>query len=146
PVFPVLYTNSPPNVLQSSSKGKLGREHRAQADRPLGQGLINVPVSKNHHLRDLYEVVIRHITMKHVGHRIHENHLGFPPTKRFEQLVWNDSEIEPVLVRMSLHPPKALSKGLRIAVLASGADFRTATDRVPCGISPFDIGVFAHGQ
>jgi len=45
---------------------------------------------------------------------------------------------------MALNPAKPLRKRFRVAVLASGADFRASADGIPCGVSPLDLGVEGH--
>jgi len=40
---------------------------------------------------------------------------------------------------MALNPAKPLRKRFRVAVLASGADFRASADGIPCGVSPLDF-------
>ena len=47
--------------------------------RPLCQHLIRVPVGRIHHAADGLDVVIRHIRLEQVAHRIDEDHLRRPP-------------------------------------------------------------------
>jgi len=44
-----------------------------------------------------------------------------------------------LLVGMALNPAKPLRKRFRVAVLASGADFRAPTDGIPGGVGPLDV-------
>ena len=46
-----------------------------------------------------------------------------------------------MFVRVTLDSAKPLREGLRVTVLASGADFRAATNGVPGRVGPFDMGV-----
>jgi hypothetical protein len=45
---------------------------------------------------------------------------------------------------MAFHTAEALGEGLGVAMFAAGADFRAATDWVPCGVRPFDRRINSH--
>lgn len=103
-----------------------------------------MPIGFDHDLRDSFSVAVRHAGLEEIAHRVDEHQLRRPPAKRLSQLLWNKAKIKPLLVRMSLNPTKALGEGLRVAMLASGADFGAATDGVPGSVGPFDSGVQGH--
>ena len=46
---------------------------------------------------------------------------------------------------MALHAAEALGKRFSIAMLAAGANLGAATDGVPGGVGPFDVGIEARG-
>ena|SRR5215831_8185272 len=100
-----------------------------------------MPVRLHHHACDCLDVAIGDGLMKEVTHRVHKYHLGFSPTKWFAEFFGNEAQIESLLIGMTLNTTEPLSKDLSVAVLASGADFRTATNRIPRCIRPLDMGV-----
>ncbi len=59
----------------------------------------------------------------------------------FIELFRHKAQFKPLLVGMALTPAKPLRKRFRVAVLASGADFRAAANGVPGRVGPFDFGL-----
>ena len=60
------------------------------------------------------------------------------------ELAGNEPGIKAMFIGMAGNPPEPLSKCLCIAMLAARADLSASTNRVPGGVSPFDLRVVAH--
>ena len=95
----------------------------------------------DHDLRDSLSVGVRDARLKQIAHRVDESQLRQAPGKGLGQFGGNKSKVESLFVRMSLHAAKPFRKSFGVAMLAARTDFRAAADRVPGGISPFDLGV-----
>jgi hypothetical protein len=104
-----------------------------------------MPVSSLHHVRNITDERGGDLLVEQVAHGVDENALPGPPTERLVQLVGHKAKIEALLERMSPHPAESLRKSLGIAMLASRADLRAASDRVPGGVSPLDRRNLGHG-
>src|SRR5437868_5376295 len=98
-----------------------------------------MPPSQLHCCGDQRDVRIRDLIMKQVAHRVYEDHAWPAPAQRLSQFVRHEPEIKALLKGMPWYAPKALREPLRVAVLASGADFRAPANGVPCCVSPFDF-------
>src|SRR5689334_11894555 len=103
-----------------------------------------MPARELHDTCDLDDVIVGHVLMKQVAHRVYEDHSRRAPLEGLAQLRRNEPEIKPLLVGVAGHPAKTLREGFRIAVGTSGADLGTATDRIPCRIRPLDRRMVAH--
>ena len=101
-----------------------------------------MPIGFDHDLRDSFSVAVRHAGLKQIAHRVDKDQLGRSPGEWLGQLLGNNSKIETLLVWMSFHAAKPLSESLGIAMLAARTDFRAATDGIPGGIGPFDLGAY----
>ncbi len=82
--------------------------------------------------------------MEQIRHRINKYKARFAPLKRDLQKILMQGDIESVLI-------SAISCGLEpyrhpigIAVLATCRDFATASNGIPCRISPFYLGNRCH--
>jgi hypothetical protein len=53
--------------------------------------LVSVPIRRRHHTRDRDDVVIRHVLVEKVAHRIDENHSGRSPTQRLAEFFGNQT-------------------------------------------------------
>src|SRR5579872_149972 len=103
-----------------------------------------MPVRFDHDVCDCFDVVLRDSIVKEVTHGVHKYHFWSSPTERFAELFWNKTQVESLLVWVILHTAKSFSKHFGVAVLASGADLRAATNRIPRRIRPLDGAVNAH--
>jgi len=84
--------------------------------------------------------------MEEVAHRVHEDPARRRPTDRVAELLRYEPEIEAELKRMTFYAAETFGERLGVAMLAARADLRAAAHRIPRGIRPFDLGVFAHGS
>src|SRR5262245_53109550 len=82
-------------------------EKRLQTLRPFGQDLILMPVRAVHHLEGPLNVLKRHIVVKQIAHRIDEDALRLLPTERLTEFFGDESQIEPLFERVSLHAAEA---------------------------------------
>ena len=98
-----------------------------------------MPVRETHHARDIGDVLIWHIVVKKVAHRINEDALRAGPAERITEFLWHEAEIKAVLKRMTRHTAKALRKGLGVTMNAAWADLGAASHWIPCGIGPFNF-------
>src|SRR5262245_9058978 len=143
--MPLIFNaDPPPNVTELCREAELRPEQIAHPFRALREDLERVPVSQMHHVNYSKNVLVRNIFVKQVAHRVHEDHPRCGPAQWFGQLFRNQSQVESLFIRVSWDSPKPFSKGLRIAVSASRADFRASTYWVPRGVGPFDAGTVAH--
>src|SRR5438445_7865168 len=143
-MWSVLDTHSPPNVILLRCKTKFSLEQVLEAVRPLGQNLIGVPVRRRHHAGDRDDVVIRHVLVKKVAHRVHENHPGRPPAKRVAKFFGNEPQVEAKLERMTRHTAKTLGEGLGVTMHAAGTDLGASPNRIPSCVRPLDFRFVAH--
>src|ERR1017187_1030016 len=131
-------------MWRGSCESKPSREELCQSLRTLGEDLKSMPVRFDHNVCDCFDVVLRDSIVKEVTHRVHKYHLWSSPTERFAKFLWNKTQVESLLVWVTLHTAKSFSKHFGVAVLASGADLRAAANRIPRRISPLDGAVNAH--
>jgi hypothetical protein len=97
-----------------------------------------------HHFSDCGDVWNRNVSVEQITHRIDEHHLRTGPTDGLQELLWNKSQIEPLLVRVSTHAPETLSKRLSVTMSATRADFCAAAHWIPSRIRPLDFGYLRH--
>lgn len=140
----VFDTHTPPYMRLARCTEKSSRKHLAHALRPLCEYLIRVPVSRQHDICDLSDVIVWNGFMKQVAHGVHEDSSWRPPGKGDIKLIRNEPEVETLLEGVSLHSAKAFGKCLSVAVCAPSADFCATAHRVPRRIGPFDRRVLCH--
>ena len=143
-MFSVLDAHAPPDVQLIGGIAELGLEHVAQALGALRQDLIRVPVRCLHDADDGENVLVGYVLVEQVAHRVDEDHLRLRPAQRLGKFLWDQAEIEPLLVGMPWHAAEPLGESLGIAMSAAGADLGAAADRVPGCVGPFDLGFVAH--
>ena len=119
-------------------------EHVPQSGRSLGQNLVGVPVRSLHDVADGLDVVVGHVLVEEVAHRVDEDHFRRLPPQRLRQLFRHEPEVKSLLVRMPGHAPEPLGERLGVAVVAAGRDLGAAADGIPRRVGPFDLGVLAH--
>src|SRR5216683_109322 len=137
----VLNADSPPDVILFRGKAKASGQQLLESLRSLRQNLKRVPLGRHHYAANSFDVVVRNTFLEKVAHGIHKHELRRPPGKRLGQLLRNQAQVEPLLVRMTFDPAKPLRKRFGVAVLAAGTDLGAAAHGVPGCISPFDVGV-----
>jgi hypothetical protein len=103
-----------------------------------------MPVRREHYPAHFFDIIIRHLRVKEIAHRIHEDFPWGAPTDRITELLWHDAKIEPLFEGMRRNTAKALGERFGVTVLATRTDFRATPDGVPRGIGPFDFGVGAY--
>src|SRR5579859_3650152 len=103
-----------------------------------------MPFGGGHDPCDGDDIFVGDLVMKEVAHRVHEDHLWCTPAERLGQLFGNEPKIETLLVGMALYTAESLGKSLGVAMFAARANLRTATDRVPSCISPFNRRLKRH--
>lgn len=143
-ILSIFDTHAPPDVIRRCVGSKFRLQQPAHSLRSFRQHLIDVPIRSNHHAHHPFDVVVTDIFVEKVAHRIHEDVPRAAPTQRFLQFLRDETQIESLLVRMTVNSAKTLCERCRVTVLASRADLRAATHRIPGRISPFDIAVFTH--
>ena len=99
---------------------ELRQEHVPQPLGPLGQDLIGVPVRRPHHLDDGFDVIVRHVLMEEVAHRVDEDHLRCRPAERLGELLGHEAQVESLLVRVVRDAPESLGERLGVAMLQPG--------------------------
>ena len=92
-----------------------------------------------HHSADLLDVVIRHVDVKQVAHRIDEDSARLSPTNWIAEFFGDESKIETLFERVIGNAAESLGESFGVTVSAARADLRAATDGVPRGVSPFDF-------
>ena len=97
-----------------------------------------------HDVRDPKHELVWNVFLEKVAHRIHEHHARSLPPSWFAQLFGNQSQVEPLLVRMTMHAAKTLGEGLGVTMGTTGTNFDASPDRIPSRIGPFNRRVFAH--
>ena len=144
PCLPILHADAPPDMTLLCSKAKFAFKQTLQTIRPLGQNLISVPVSSRHHAGNRDNIIIRHVLVEKVAHRVDENHPGSSPAQWVAELFRNDSQIETKFKRMVGHATKPFSESLRVAMQTAGADLRASANGIPSCICPFNFRFVAH--
>src|SRR6202046_3116241 len=131
-------------MLFIRGKAHVCREKLLKSVCSLCQDLVCMPRGFRHHLSDCIDKGTRNVLVKQVTHRIHKDHLCLRPSQRIQKTLRNQTKIKSALVRMPGNTPKALGECLGVAMSASRTDLRTTTDRIPRGVSPFDMGNLCH--
>lgn len=97
-----------------------------------------------HCLKDAANEPQRHIWMKQIAHRVHENPSRLFPRVRQIENVFMERDTKPSPVAMIPHCAQAQREPLGITVLAAGADLCATRYRVPRRLGPFDVGICCH--
>lgn len=105
-----------------------------------------MPVRPRHDIEHALDVLDRHVLVKEVAHRVHEDRLRLPPPKGQLQHVRLEGEREPVPIIRLPHRLQPLGHPLGVAVLAPGTDLVTPRHRVPGRLRPLDFRSVSHGQ
>jgi hypothetical protein len=84
--------------------------------------------------------------MEKIAHGVHENHLRTFPRERQGQYVVMNSEVETVGIIGLTHCLQSARHSFRVAIPASLAYLGAAGQRVPCGLCPFNDGIYAHDE
>jgi hypothetical protein len=100
-----------------------------------------MPFGRDHHAADCFDISVGNAGLEEIAHRIHKHELWRAPEEGFGQFLRDQTQVEPLLVGMPLHAAKPLRECLGVAMLAAGADFRAAADRVPGRVGPFNVGI-----
>src|SRR5688572_4692875 len=103
-----------------------------------------MPIGGFHHCGSINDETIRHIPMKQVAHRVDEHHPRGAPPQWLLELLWNQPQIESLLVRMPWATTESLSECFRIAADAAGANLRATADGIPRRVGPFDCRAVTH--
>jgi hypothetical protein len=98
-----------------------------------------MPISHLHDASDGDYVIFRYSLVEQVAHGVHKNHFSAGPSERLIEFFGYEAQIKTLLVWVPRDASEALCKSLGVAVLASRADFRAASNRIPSSISPFNL-------
>src|SRR5262249_28453988 len=131
-------TDSPPDVGLVRRKSELGLQQIPQPFRAFGEDLVGVPVCELHDTDDGKDVIVWHILVEQVAHRVNKDHLRGMPTQWLGKFLGDKSEVEPLLVRVTWDSPETLSERFGIAVNTTWTDLCAPSDRVPGCIGPLD--------
>lgn len=82
--------------------------------------------------------------LEEIAHRIDEDELWTPPLHGLFETLGAKGQVEARLERVSLDATKTLRKALGLAMVATGANLRAASDRVPSAVSPLDSAFARH--
>src|SRR5258708_7221339 len=124
----VLGTDSPPDVILFRCETKLPLEQNLEAVCPLRQNLVGVPVCSRHHASNRDYVIIWHVLVEKVTHRVDENHPRSTPAKRVAKFLRNNPQIEAKLEGMAGHATKSLGESLGVAMHTAGADLGASSN------------------
>ena len=87
---------------------------------------------------------LRHLLVKQVAHRVHEDHSWFSPSERLIEALGPQRQIESVFKWMAGRPAKTLGEAFSVTVIAACADLCAASDWVPRRIRPLDSRAACH--
>jgi len=110
----------------------------------LGQDLKLVPVTLLHDREDFLNELNRNVLVEEIAHGVDEDAARLAPTKGEAQSLRPELKVESLFVGMTGRATKAFSKGFRVAVGTTWADFAAASNRVPRRVRPFNCGVARH--
>src|SRR5262245_83049 len=143
-IFAILNTYSPPNIWLLCSETQFCAEQVPHSLRPLGQDLISMPTGLDHHFSHSNDIIIGHITVKKVAHRINKYHLRSLPVNWLGKLFRYKAQIKALFIRMTFNSTKTFGKCFGITASASRADLGASANRVPGSVCPLDLRVVAH--
>src|SRR5215813_10081834 len=103
-----------------------------------------MPVSFDHYCSYSNDVIIGHVTVKEVAHRIDKDHLRSLPADWLNELFRHKAQIKALFIRMAFNSTKALSKCFGVTASASRADLGASANRVRGSVCPLDLRVIAH--
>lgn len=110
----------------------------------LRENLEAVPVRALHHIEDALDEFEWHILVEQVAHGIDEDRLRLLPCEWHFQHMLVHRKFEAVCIVRLPHELQAICQPFRIAMLATGTDFRTTCKRIPSGFGPLDVGISSH--
>src|SRR6266498_278107 len=96
-IFAILNAYSPPNVWMLCGETQFCAEKVPHSLRPLGQDLIGMPTRSGHDFSHCDDIIIGHISVKKVAHRINKYHLRSLPAN------WLPGSICPLDLRVVAH-------------------------------------------
>ncbi len=103
-----------------------------------------MPVGLFHGFENAIDERPRNLLMEKIAHGIHKNHPRPFPRQRLLKSLCPQRKVEPVLKRVSCYAAPTFRKSGRIAIVAAGRDLRTACNRIPCSVGPFDCTAIGH--
>ena len=135
----ILDANTPPDVRGLRRRFQLCPKEFTKTSGPLGEHLVGVPVSPQHHERNSLDVFVGNFLVKKVAHRVDEDHSGLLPPDWLQQFFRHKPQIKALFVRMPRHASEPLREDLGVAVSAPGTDLGAASNWVPGCVSPLDL-------
>ena len=108
-------------------------------DRRVLSGFDRCAIGGEHHPADLLDIVIRHVDVKEIAHRVDEDFARLSPAERIAEFFRDESKIEALFERVIGNAAESLGESFGVTMSATGTDFRAATDGIPRGVSPFDF-------
>src|SRR6266436_958604 len=142
---PVLDGDAEPHMHWATACAVTLPKEVTHEGRALCKYLERVPRCALHRIEDAIDKILGNVLMEKVAHGIHEDHAGRAPAERLLQPLRTQSQIEASLEWMTRSTTKSFREALSIAVIASGADLRAASDGVPGRVSPLDCCRVSHG-
>src|SRR3569623_221254 len=120
--------------------------------RPLREHLERVLWAGRHHAKDSGDVLVRHLLVEEVRHRVDEDALALPPAQRRAQYVGHGphlarpagallSDDRQAAVALLTHPFEPVGERLGVAPFAARRAARAADDGVPDAVRPADVRV-----
>lgn len=106
---------------------------------PLRQHLKGMLRTLLHRLEYAANEPERHVRMKQVAHRVHENPPRRFPRARQIKRVFVQRHSKAPAVAVIPHRSQTQRQAFGIAVLAAGADLRATRHRIPRRLCPFDM-------
>lgn len=79
--------------------------------------------------------------MEQIAHGVDEHKFRRAPVEWLHKLVHRQSQIEPLFIGVPLDAAETLRESFGVAMLTARADLGAATDGIPGGVGPFDVGV-----
>jgi hypothetical protein len=143
-VFGVLDRDAEPNVLRSTAALVSLAQITGHKRTSLGENLIGVPRRLLHRVKHRVDERRRHLFVKEVAHRIHENAPRLLPPQRLLQALRSKCQIEAIFEWMTFDATEPFGKPFSVTEITAGSDFGTAGHGVPSGICPFYLCRISH--
>ena len=144
PVASIFHTHPKGNMRQIAHPSELVRQKSAESFVPLREHLEDVPVGTPHHLANTPDVLGWNVLVEEVAHRVDEYLSRASPMQRLFELLWHESEVEPLFERMPWNTSKAFCECLRVAEFATGTNLGASANGVPSCVGPLDRRAVAH--
>src|SRR6266498_3097824 len=107
-IFAILNAYSPPNVWMLCGETQFCAEKVPHSLRPLGQDLIGMPTRSGHDFSHCDDIIIGHISVKKVAHRINKYHLRSLPANWLGKLFRYKAQVKALFIRMTFNSTASL--------------------------------------
>ena len=143
-VLLVFNTDAPPNMGSLCRSMEFCLEKILKPVGAFGKDLVGVPVCTEHNVRDGFDIFVWNDLLKEIAHAIYENGFRSRPPDWIDKLFRNKARCKSKLVGVAFDATKPFSESFGVAVLATGADFLTTANGIPCSLGPFNFRLLAH--